>query len=335
MRERILFVLKKRTVYSEYSYAYVNSGLYNSAKFVDNMLVNNGIDSRLVEVNDNNEIDKYVTEHKPTTVIIEALFVVPEKFEVLTRLHPNVRWIIRLHSELSFIANEGIAVEWLREYVKYSNVFIAANSKIFIEGMQHILGESIIYLPNYYPNIYKRDGVIKDRRYVDIGLFGSIRPLKNGLTQAVAAIIYANSENKILRLHINTERVEQRGENPLKNIRALFKDSKHKLIEHKWLNHGDFVDLVSTMDLGLQVSLSETYNIVAADFVMQEIPIVTSEEISFVSGISQVRVEKDVSEIFDAMEWSVILKMIVTKINKIKLKINSYKARRTWIKFFK
>jgi hypothetical protein len=41
------------------------------------------------------------------------------------------------------------------------------------------------------------------------------------------------------------------------------------------------------MDMGLQVSFSETFNIVAADFVSQDIPIVASPEIEFVSSLFQ------------------------------------------------
>jgi hypothetical protein len=78
------------------------------------MLVANGVDSTIIEVIDNNGIDREVTKYKPTHVIIEALWVIPSKFEILTKLHPNVKWIIRLHSEIPFLANEGIAMEWMK-----------------------------------------------------------------------------------------------------------------------------------------------------------------------------------------------------------------------------
>ena len=123
---KVLFILKKRQT-SHTGYASVSSGLLNSAKFVSDMLNKNGIESHLVEVNDNNCIDREVTKFKPTHVIIEALWVVPQKFEVLTKLHPNVQWIIRLHSDISFLANEGIAIEWIYEYLKYPNVKVSAN----------------------------------------------------------------------------------------------------------------------------------------------------------------------------------------------------------------
>ena len=59
----------------------------------------------------------------------------------------------------------------------------------------------------------------------------------------------------------------------------------------------EFIYLVSKMDIGLQVSLSETYNIVTADFVNQEVPVITSKEIPFVSSFSQVSVTKNAKEI--------------------------------------
>lgn len=334
--KKVLFILKKRQIYSNTSYSTTSSGLFNSANFVNDMLLKNCIDTKIIEVLDNNEINKHVTENKPDIVIIEALWVVPSKFEVLQKLHPKVKWIIRLHSELPFIANEGVAMEWLREYIKYSNVIISSNSKYFIESMTPLIGK-IDYLPNYYP-ISKPVGgncKVKNDKVINIGLFGAIRPLKNGLTQTVAAIIYANEKNKVLNFHINSSRVEQDGQNGLKNIKALFKDTKHTLVEHGWLNHSEFIYLVSKMDIGLQVSLSETYNIVAADFVNQEIPIVTCKEISFVSSLSQVNVTKDAKEIKDTIKTTLRIATTLKFINKHLLSKNSKASEAVWVKYLK
>ena len=300
-----LFILKKRNIYSDGTYSTVNSGLYNSATFVNDMLVKNCVDSTLVQVVDNNEIDKYCTIHKPDVVIIEAIWVVPSKFEVLQKLHPKITWIIRLHSELPFLANEGIAIEWLKEYVKYDNVLIGSNSKYLIEALEPLLKTNMVYLPNYY-KVTNKEIVKKtlDNKIINIGIFGAIRPMKNTLTQAIAAMNYADMENKKLKLHVNSARIEQKGDNALKNLRALFTDSKHELIEHGWLAHGDFVKLVGTMDLCLQISLSETYNIVAADAINQDVPVVTSDEIPFVNYFSNVSSNKDVVNMVDMIKFN-------------------------------
>lgn len=294
MANRILFVLKKRQDYSEGKTSVMNSGLFTSANMVVRMLLKSGTPSRLAQVVDNNDIDRVVTSYKPNIVIIEALWVVPEKFEVLKKLHPNVTWVVRLHSELPFIANEGIAFEWLNKLAKMEKVSIAVNSKHMKRALERMYGISVHYLPNYYELDRQRNVRGKNRsNELNIGCFGAIRPMKNHLTQAIAAIMYANEVGKKLRFHINSNRVEQNGNNVLKNIRSLFAGTDHKLIEHGWLNHDDFLDLVSRMDLGLQVSMSETYNIVTADFVGQYIPVVTCSEIPFVNPLNKISSVKD------------------------------------------
>lgn len=337
--KKILFILKKRTIYSDLKYSTVNSGLYNSASFVNEMLNKHNVTSNLVEVVDNNEIDKFVTKFKPDIVIIEAIWVVPSKFEVLTKLHPNVEWIIRIHSEVPFIANEGIAMEWLKGYAKFDNVHIGANSKDFIESLEPIVERDIYYLPNYYPIAstpkYRKYEFDYEDDVINVGLFGAIRPMKNSLTQAIGAMIYADENNVKLKLHINTERIEQKGENILKNIRAVFENTNHELVEHKWLKHDDFLKLVAKMDIGLQVSLTETYNIVTADFISQNIPIITSDEIKFVNIFDKVDKNKNARLIANKIKSSLRVQQPFTLLNRILLSIDSFKAKRNWIKFVK
>lgn len=288
-KKSVLFILKQKKLYDiEDSYAKViHSGLFNSASFVNNMLNEYGIESNLVQVIDNNCIDKFVTKYKPTDVIIEAIWVVPEKFEVLAKLHPDVRWIIRLHSELPFIAGEGNAISWVYEYSRLSkrlNIAIAPNTPKMYNDLKSIGINNLMLLPNYYPASPKR--TIKcSKKHIDVGCFGAIRPMKNQLIQAVAAIDFANKMKKKLRFHMNVERVEN-GDNALKNIKALFANQpKHELVEHPWYSHGDFIQLIRTMDMGLQVSFNETFNIVAADFVSCNVPLVGSEEIIWLNDL--------------------------------------------------
>jgi hypothetical protein len=157
--------------------------------------------------------------------------------------------------------------------------------------------------------------------------------MKNTLTQAVAAMIYADKHNQLLRLHINTERIEQKGDSALKNVRALFAGTKHELVEHKWLKHSEFVELVSHMDIGLQVSLTETYNIVTADFVAQSIPVVTSKEITFVNCFNTSDTTKDAMAIADKIETALAYRFPLTNINKYLLRQDSNRARLVWLDF--
>jgi len=134
--KRILFILKERNSYSAHYTPGRTSGLYNSAKFSADVLREAGFAVKLVEVVDNNSIDHEVAEFHPDIVIIEALWVVPEKFVVLQGLYPHVKWIIRIHSEAAFLAQEGTAIAWLSAYPLYPNVFVAVNS---LEAMKQVM----------------------------------------------------------------------------------------------------------------------------------------------------------------------------------------------------
>ena len=74
----------------------------------------NHIVASFVQVVDNNDIDREIVKFQPTVVIIEAFWVVPDKFDILKILHPKVVLVVRNHSEIPFLANEGVAFEWLQ-----------------------------------------------------------------------------------------------------------------------------------------------------------------------------------------------------------------------------
>lgn len=300
---RIQFILKHReTLYTDeveaegqYSSGMLHSGLFNSANFMNDMLNEQGFVSEIVHVADNNCIDREVARFKPNVVIIEAFWVVPEKFEVLAKLHPNVKWVIRNHSKTAFLANEGIAYDWAMRYSTMPNVYLSSNSKMANDEMTSLFKvkngltqEQAVarcpYLPNYYPMEFDsrlHDQRHKDPTIINISCFGAIRPLKNHMTQAVAAIRFADAIGKTLRFHINGNRVEGNGNNVLKNLRSMFSHLEHELVEHQWMPHDQFIKIVAKMDIAMQASYTETYNIVAADHVSQGVPVVSTTEIEW------------------------------------------------------
>jgi hypothetical protein len=331
---KILFILKRREGYGEDCAGNLSTGLLNSSTFVHDMLVRSGVQSKLVVVTDNNDIDREVHQYQPTHVIIEALWVVPEKFSVLRKLHPNVRWIVRLHSNLPFLANEGIAMDWISRYVEQDSVYVAVNSLSLLADLKALQwpedARKIIYLPNYYPDFYTRSvGKKKRERVIDIGCFGAIRPLKNHLQQAVAAIRFADSMQARLRFHINAARVEQKGESVVRNLDALFFNAGHELVKHDWLEHDAFLDLISSMDLCMQVSFSETFNIVAADSVRCGIPTIVSKEIPWArAGLAD---PTDTDCIIKALKWAWKFRSVNVYLNRAGLSAYIAKAKRAWL----
>src|SRR6202041_1643999 len=80
----------------------------------------------------------------------------------------------------------------------------------------------VIFLPNYYPVTVGNHIPKPSSDFIDIACFGAVRPLKNTMLQAVAALRFADRIGKKLRFHINSSRVECQGEPVLKSLRTLF-----------------------------------------------------------------------------------------------------------------
>lgn len=292
--KKIQFLLRRRDSYwgNDVKASTLSSGLLNSARFVAEALNDSKkVKAELVQVTDNNDIDREVTRFRPDVVVLEAYWVVPEKMELLTRLHPKVKWIVRNHSEIPFMAQEGITVDWSIRYLQYPNVFVSGNSSRIYSDMINFLTpiygaekaeKQVLYLPNIYPRDHRRLRPMKPLgKILDVACFGAIRPLKNHLLQAITAVKYADDHGKELHFHINGGRIEgSASDQILKNLDLFFSHLKgHKLINHPWHPHKEFLSELEKMDVSMQVSFSETFNIVSADAVTVGLPIVTSAEV--------------------------------------------------------
>lgn len=349
MKPKILFILKRKHNYNGITDSPIgmSTGLYNSASFMNDMLNDSGIESHITVVIDNNSIDREVTIHKPTHVIIEALWVVPTKFHVLTKLHPNIKWIIRLHSEIPFLSNEGIALDWIGDYMSFDNVNIALNGKRALSDIRKFIKdknnwsnktvkERIGYLPNFYPQNYTLKKFDKNKDTIDVGCFGAVRPMKNHVTQALAAINFANKIGKKLRFHINSGRVEQKGEPVLHNLESIFDhlyEKGHQLINHKWCPRDEFLEICKQMDIGMQVSFSETFNIVGADLISQGVPVVGSKEIPWLFPCYTANPTHS-DDISNKLLYTYKTPKINVWINQYLLKKYTNKTRRIWVKYF-
>jgi hypothetical protein len=335
---KVLFICKTRQTQFGVSY-----GLINSCRFLCNALHQLGVEAKTVAVIDNNAIDREVTQYKPTHVFIEALWVVPEKFKVLLPLHPNVKWYVRIHSNTPFIANEGVAMQWITGYEEiqkqFQNLWIAPNSDKFVNDLLWARKMPTVHAPNVYcpdqidPVPYTKTPIDHSDDVVNIGCFGAIRPMKNHLTQAIAAMAFGNKIGKKIHFHING-RYEQHGENQHKNLTFLFQGTDHKLVGHPWCEHQEFIGLVQEMDLGMQISFSETFNIVAADMVTANVPVVGSDEIGWLSSLYRAK-PTDTADIIKYLYIAYYGKRFnLQLLNKIGIQFYNYKAIEEWLRLF-
>lgn len=350
---KILFIIKKREEVDESgAKKIIETGLYNSSNYLNTVLNNIGIESVVDYAIDNNCIDRIVTKHKPTHVIIEALWVVPEKFIILCQLHPKIKWIIRFHSDMPFMACEGNAMSWISKYSMFKNLYIGCNAprftreiKIFLRSLNNLsekeVDDKVLYLPNYYPidgfkTKTKEENLEKD--FINICCFGAIRPLKNQLIQAISAIEFSNKINKKLRYHINATRLETNGSPVYHNIKGLFANlpsDRFELIEHEWHNKQNFLKLCSEMDIGLQVSFSETFNIVGCDILSQGVPIVCSHDIPWSINKEYNAVPTDSVDITNKLLSTYENIEDNVKINTESLSNYVENTKRVWYEYFK
>jgi hypothetical protein len=280
---RILFILKERFYDNDLK---VNSyGLINSSNHLAKYLEELGCKVNIVTVIDSNGIDKVVYEYKPDVVIIEALWVTGDKLKELIEIkrYKKISWIIRVHSDIGFLGVETLALKYINDYIKLNknNLIIAPNNENFTKYISNSLQHKFTYLPNVIEEKFVKRPEIINSNIINIGCFGALRILKNQLFQAMCAMKAADILNKTLHFHIMVNvKIDDKTLNPiLKNFDELFKNSKHVLVKHQWMENNDFQNLIKKMDLGLQLSYTESFNIVVADFVNNNTLILVSDAI--------------------------------------------------------
>jgi hypothetical protein len=333
MKTRVQFIICDRVK----DFYGITSGLFNSASFVVKFLnEDENYEAILSPVVDSNAIDRAVSSFDPDIVIIEALWVPPAKFKELLKIkrHEKRRWIVRIHSKAPFLANEGLATKWIHAYTEVPNpgIEIAPNTLELTQQLHSAFPDGkFLFLPNvYYSRQFNPGTYGRNKDWVDVGCFGAIRPMKNNYQQALAAIEFAESIDKRLRFHVNSTRTEQSGDNALRNIRALFDNSPHELVEHHWYKHKQFLKIISKMDIGMQVSFSESFNIVSADFVTAKVPIVVSDDIEWLPGFLKTTPTSHrgmVKKLKRGYKW----RKFSAIVQKIYLKIYNFKAEVTWL----
>lgn len=330
---KILFLLKKR-VYCGNSY-----GLKVSCEMVAKALKDYEIESKIITIIDGNDIDREVHKFKPDICFLEAIWVTPTKLEEILKLHKKTHFDVRIHSKVEFLAQESLSFTWLAEYKKlsqsYHNFSISANNLDFIKEMNSTLGYEMEYTPNIYPIQHGLQVNTKPiGNILSVGAFGALRILKNHLQMALGAIKVADNLDIKLRFHINDSSTIEKEGNPIKkNLIAIFKDTSHQLIINNWEHHGDFVQIVKSMDIGLQISMSESFNLTAADFVAHGIPVVGSSEIKFLSPWYQAE-PTNFQDIVEKIEFAIKYKTWgIHLLNEIKLKKHNKQAIQDWVRY--
>jgi len=228
------------------------------------------------------EIEHYNLSHKEqlTHVVISAPWLSLFDMRNLLTEFSDIQFVILSHSNVGFLQADPCGIELLRKYhelsEEFGNIRVGGNSEKFVRWMRKAYDEGVVLLPNLYPlgpQIKKEwEGV----GLVKIGAFGAIRPEKNFMTAAAAAVALA-SEGVEVELHMS-----EGGEGECGSTAPAIDQmcaGKIKVIRHSWVYWDEFVKLVSQMDILIQVSYTESFNMITADGISVGVPSVVSPAI--------------------------------------------------------
>jgi hypothetical protein len=246
------------------------------------------------------DIDLHLTDNPTCThAAIQAPWIEVKDLYKLMNKHPSVHFIIRVHSQIAFLQVEPRAVAIVREIQEFQestlNLSLSANSHRFCDFMTKSFTGKCLYLPNLYDVLGDDLSRWRSPRFKDvlrISSFGAIRLMKNHMTAAAAAMLISRALGIDLEFHISVNRHENGGSTVLQSIKNLFADLKWaRLIQVPWEDWPAFRRTVASMDLCIQLSMSETFNITTADAAAAGVPSVVGEAIEWVPNDWQVPID--------------------------------------------
>ena len=252
-----------------------------------------GVDANAYPVRDNVDIvkaiDKYNELHSKrlTNVVISAPWLSTWDVKALLRHYPEIEFLILSHSNVGFLQADPWGLALYRQYAElartHKNLHIGGNCTRFVRWFETAYQVECYCLPNLYPGGEDVRSKVWDcsSNVVKIGAFGAIRPEKNFMCAAAAATVMKQALDVPVELHMSAggegcksttlSAIEQMTEN-IPNFR---------LIRHGWETWDKFIKLVGSMDLMIQVSYTESFNMVTADGISRGVPVVVSPVINW------------------------------------------------------
>jgi glycosyltransferase involved in cell wall biosynthesis len=237
-------------------------------------------------------IDGYKEEHgEPLThVIISAPWLSVHDLRSLLEHFPYIHFVVLSHSNVGFLQADFEGVRLLRQYIhlsqEHSNLSVGGNSERFVEWLRETFHRDAVLLPNLYPlarTKMKPAPVPKDglpTQTIKIGAFGAVRPQKNFMTAAAAAVSIQRHLKVPVEFHMSVGG-EEGGNFTSLAIEQMLEESGVTLIRHPWRYWDDFIEVVGSMDLLIQVSYTESFNMITADGINAGVPSVVSPAISW------------------------------------------------------
>jgi hypothetical protein len=222
-----------------------------------------------------------------THVFVQGLWVPTDEVAFLCHTYADTHWYVRNHSQVSFLQYDTNGFRLIREQMRLQdqvpNLTVTANNPRFCAPFESVYQNRCLYLPNLYDPArpYGTGRHPHTDRVVKIASFGALRPQKNHASAAFAALLVGQKLNRHVEFWMNCGR--EGGEDYyLRTVRQMYEKCPYaelKLLP--WCGWDEFRLHVSTMDVLLAPTYSETFCIVAADACAERVPIVASSAVEW------------------------------------------------------
>ena len=226
----------------------------------------------------------WMAEHAPRMVVVSALCTPPEDLEALARKFRDTIWVQRIHSNLAWLFQSGDfykTMQVLEMSRRLPNVKLAFVSP-YESARLHGAGlHNVVCMPNVTVAPVAdtpRRGPARNRR-VELSAIFAVRLLKHPSGHVLASAL-VNARRRAC-LHMQFTRTDHRHYN--ERCKMFANACQLPLVEEPYRDHADFCAwLGSSIHVGLQLSMTESFNYVAVEHMSEGIPVVASEAIPFV-----------------------------------------------------
>ena len=221
-------------------------------------------------------------------VIVSAPWIPTAELQSLANDFSETYFAVNCHSNVGFLQADPGGVKLVRETLDLEmathNVRLAGNSRRFCRWMDDTFGGRCHFLPNLYflDTPPPRQRTFCGGGALRIGIFGAVRPLKNLMSAAGAALEISRNMRVPLELWLSGGRAEGGGETVMNAMKEMIGGLPNvKLKQKGWQSWPAFRQTVAHMHLLLQPSYTESFNMVTADGAAEGVASVVSEAIDW------------------------------------------------------
>ena len=235
------------------------------------------------------KISQTYAQNDPVThVSICALWLKSAELRALVDTYPETQFVVNCHSNVGFLQAEPQAIGLIREAIQIEqtshNFRMAGNSQKFCNWVKHAYGAPCLWLPNLYylTSTTPINKPVWSGGTLKIGCFGAMRVYKNFSTAVAAATQIARHLKAVTEVWVNSGRDDGLGSSAQSAIVQLTKNLPNVTLKQwPWSSWPEFKELIATMNLLLQPSYTESFNIVTADGIALGVPSVVSSAIEW------------------------------------------------------